>query len=179
VNFDFVHEFSATPALYWELFFDADYNTDMFKRLRMKEYKVLEFRKEGDGETLYRTQRLIPERQVPGPVRKAIGGEFGYVEKNVYHRSKSAMDVVITPTIMSERFDLKGVYGIEAVGADRVRRYFRGTMKVSFPLLGGQIEKFVHNDMRDSYDSAAAVTKEWLEKWKQEGKTTGHPPVVG
>ena len=41
-------------------------------------------------------------------------------------------------------------------------------MKVSIPLIGGKVEKYMMEQMRDSYDAAAKCTRRWIEDFKRK-----------
>ena len=41
MQFSFVHEFDIDPTGFWQMFFDENYERDLFKRLKMRSYTVL------------------------------------------------------------------------------------------------------------------------------------------
>ena len=76
------------------------------------------------------------------------------------------MNVQIEPAVMRDRFQLAGVFAVTPLGPGRCRREFSGELKVSIPLLGGKIEKFMVDQIRDGYDQAARITRDYLAKQK-------------
>jgi hypothetical protein len=72
--------------------------------------------------------------------------------------------------MLSDRFDMKGDYTVSPLdGGKRCRRDFKGNVKVSIPLIGGRIETYMIDEMKRNYDLAAATTRRWIEKAKQNG----------
>jgi hypothetical protein len=67
--------------------------------------------------------------------------------------------------MFKDKFNMSGDYIVTPLG-DRCRREFKGEVKVSVPLLGGKIEKFMMEQLRDAYEVAARVTRQWIAKQK-------------
>jgi hypothetical protein len=170
MHFRFEHEFDIDPKTYWEIFFDEEYNKELYKRLRMSERQVLE--QKDDGKTIRRSIRLTPADDVPAMFKSVIK-DTGYTEHDVYYRDRSSMDVTIEPAMMKNKFDFKATYSVAPVGPgnDRCRRVFEGDCKVSVMVIGGQIEKYIVENVRSSYDTATAVTREWIAKRKAQPTT--------
>lgn len=76
------------------------------------------------------------------------------------------MEVMIEPTAQRERIDFKGVFAVTPLGDKRCKRTFEGTVKISIPFLGGRIEKYMMEQVRDGYDTAAKVTSSSSKKQK-------------
>lgn len=163
MHFRFEHEFDIDPKTYWNIFFDDAYNVDLYKRLRMNDRKVLE--QKDDGKVLRRVVKLTPADEVPAMFRSVIK-DTGYTEHDTFYRDRSAMDVVIEPSMLKNKFDFRAIYSVIPVGDARCRRIFEGDCKVSVMVIGGQIEKFIVDNVRASYDTAATVTREWIAKRK-------------
>jgi hypothetical protein len=162
MKFTIAHEFDCNAATYWEIFFDLDYQKDMYAELGIRERTVLMF--EEDDKEIRRKIKIMPERDLPGALKSVLRGDLGYIEHNVYHKGRDVMDVRIEPTLMKERFKMDAVFRVVTLGPKRVRREFTGSIDVSVPLLGGQIEKLVMADVRKSYDQAAVTTARWITK---------------
>lgn len=166
MHFRFEHDFDIDAKDYWELFFSEPYNVDLYKRLGMRERVIVENKDE--GATLRRVVRLTPNDEVPAAF-KAFIHDTSYTEHDLYRKDRSLMEVSIEPAMMKNKFELKAVYGVSQAGAGRARRTFEGDIKVSVMIIGGQIEKYMVEKMRASYEVAAAVTREWIPKWKAVG----------
>ncbi len=164
MNFSFVHEFDTDVASYWKLFLSDPFNEDLFRELKIRERKVLKF--EDNGKTLYRTQKMEPTTPLPGFLQSMIK-DMGYTEIDKLDWASNIMRIIIEPASMKDRFKMEGDYVVTPLGDKRCRREFKGEVKVSMPLIGGKVEKFMMEQLRDAYDTAARVTRKWIA----EGKT--------
>jgi hypothetical protein len=162
MKFNITHTFECTPETFWEVFFSEEYQKDMYSGLGIKERTILKC--EEDDQQIRRQIKIMPERDLPGALKRVIKGDLGYIEHNVFYKGKNSMDVRIEPTLMAERFAMSGVFRVVPLGEKRVRRDFTGTIEVSVPLLGGQIEKLVMADVQKSYEQAAQITNRWVAK---------------
>lgn len=161
MNFTFSHDFDIDPEGFWKMFFSESYETELFRRLKMRTFNVLERREEGSS--LWRKVKLEPDGDVPSWASSVVR-DTGYTEHDHLHRDRSVMDVTIEPAMMKERFHMSGIFKVTPLGPGRCRREFSGELRISVPLLGGKIEKFMVDKMREGYDTAAAFTREWLQR---------------
>jgi hypothetical protein len=167
MNFSFVHEFDCDVKTYWKIFLSPDFNKDMFAELKMKDYKVIQ--QTDDGKMFHREQSLEPTTPIPGFLQSIIKST-GYTEVDDLDWSTNVMKVKIITAMFKDKFDMHGDYSVQPLGdGKRVRREFRGEVKVSIALIGGKIEKYMMEQMRDSYEIAARVTRKWIEKEKAGG----------
>jgi hypothetical protein len=160
MKFTIAHEFDCDAKTYWEIFFDLDYQKEMYSGLNIKERTVLLF--EEDDREIRRKIKVVPQRDLPGALKSLLKGDLGYIEHNVYHKGKDVMDVRIEPTLMADRFKMSAEFRVVTLGPKRCRREFVGEIKVGVPLLGGKIEDLVMSDVRKSYDQAAVTTARWV-----------------
>jgi hypothetical protein len=161
-HFKYVHDFDCDIPAFWKVFFNEDYNVEMYKRIKVKERKMLE-RKEDDASVSFAV-KIMPERDLPGVVKKIVGGDLGYTERSSLNKATNRMEVNIEPSLMKDRTTIKGVYWIEQIGPGKVRRTFEGDIEVDLPLVGRKVEATVLEDVKRSYDIAAEVHREWLRK---------------
>ena len=162
MKFTIAHEFDCDAPTFWKIFFDPAYQEDMYAGLRIKERTVLMY--EEDEREIRRRIKIVPERDLPAALKSVVQGDLGYIEHNVYHKGQNVMDVQIEPTLMKDRFFMQGAFRVVPLGPSRIRREFVGTIEVKVPFLGGTIEKLVMDDVRKSYDQAAATTARWIAK---------------
>jgi len=166
MNFNFAHDFDIDVANYWKIFLSPEFNKDMFGELKMKEYKVL--KQEDDGKKFHREQLAEPSTPVPGFLQSIVKST-GYTEIDDLDWATNTMDINIETQMFKDRFKMSGKYIVTPLdGGKRCRREFKGEVKVSVPLLGGKIEKFMMEQLRDSYDVAARVTRRWIEDFKKK-----------
>ena len=164
MNFSFVHEFDIDPANYWKIFLAPDFNKEMFTELKMKEWKVL--KQEDDGKHFHREQQCEPSTPVPSFLQSVVKST-GYTEIDDLDWATNTMHIKIETAMFKDRFRMEGDYIVTAIdGGKRCKREFKGEVKVSMPLIGGRVEKFMMEQLRDSYDLAARVTRRWIEKQK-------------
>jgi hypothetical protein len=165
MNFNFSHEFDVDVPTYWKIFLSPEFNQDMFLNdLRMREYKVVEHT--DDGKKMHRVQTLEPTTPIPGFLQSIIK-QTGYTEIDDLDYATNVMRVKIETQMFRDKFSMWGDYVVTPIdGGKRCRREFKGEVKVSVPLVGGKIEKYMMEQLRDSYDLAARCTRRWIEKYK-------------
>ena len=163
MNFSFVHEFDTDVKSYWSLFLSPEFTEALMSALRMKNYKLLS--KTDDGTTLRRSQSMEPTVALPSMFAKVVPN-LGYTEHDTLNWATNTMKVVIEPASMKDKFQTSADYIVTPIGDKRCRREFRGDTKVSIPLLGGKMERFTVEQMKEAYDVAARVTREWIQKAK-------------
>jgi hypothetical protein len=168
MNFSFVHEFDIDPQGFWDLFFSEPYEEDLYKRLRMRSRTVLE--RKDEGNILKRTQRMEPPMNIPSWASSVVK-ETGYTEYDVLDKKASRMEVRIEPAMMKDRFHITSWFQVTPAGPGRCRREYAGEIKISVPLLGGKLEKLMVDQLREAYDTAAQVTREWVAKKKAQPTT--------
>lgn len=165
MNFNFAHDFDIDVANYWKIFLSPEFSKEMFADLKMKKYEVV--KREDDGKRFHRVQVLEPSTPIPGFLQSIVKST-GYTEIDNLDWATNVMDVVIETQMFKDRFSMGGKYAVTPLdGGKRCRREFKGEVKVSIPLVGGRIEKYMMEQLRDSYELAAATTRRWITKQKQ------------
>jgi Protein of unknown function (DUF2505) len=160
-RFSIVHEFDCDATTYWEIFWDEAFNADQYPKLGCGRKLLL---KEDKGETLIRDQEVSPEREVPAILRKFMAGALRYHEHGVFKKPLGPLDVTIKTPALGERFEMRAQYVVTDIAPGRCRRDFRGECTVKVPLVGGAAEKAILSNMRETYDNAAKVHREWIAK---------------
>jgi hypothetical protein len=166
MNFSFVHEFDIDVDNYWKIFLSRPFVDEMYRDLRMKSHQIV--KQEDDGKIFHRVVEIVPTTPVPGFMQSIVKAT-DYTEIDRLDWSTSVMEVIIQTAMFKDRFDMKGLYTVSPLdGGKRCRREFRGAVKVSIPLIGGRIEKYMMEQLRDSYEIASQTTRRWVDKWKRE-----------
>lgn len=163
VKFDDV--FECNEETYWsKIFFDEAYNTALFKeRLKFPVWKAT-VTKDDDG-TLERTVEVAPPvGDVPGPVKKVLGDNFGYKEHGRFDKKKKRYHVRIESHAATDRTHVNGEIWLEPVGEKKVRRVAQFKVEVKIMLVGGMIEDRIANDMKRDFTRGAEFTNEWIRK---------------
>jgi hypothetical protein len=163
MNFSIVHEFDTDVKSYWDLFLSPPFTEALMGALVMKNYRLI--KREDDGTTFRRSQSMEPTVALPSMFASLVPN-MGYTEHDTLVWSTNTMRIVIEPASMKDKFQTSGDYVVSPIGDKRCRREFRGEVKMSVPLLGGKMEKFTIEKMKESYEVAARVTREWIQKAK-------------
>lgn len=171
MNYTIADDFDATPARYWEMFFDEAYNEALFRHLRIGR-QVLEFSREGEGDALVirRKQILTPQREAPAIFQKLIKGAITYTEQNVFKARENRMTAETIPGFGADKLTTRGVYRLEALGPNKVRRYWEGECTCRVPLLGSKVEKAIVDEVKASYRDTTEFTRKWLAEHSSTGR---------
>ncbi len=161
-HFAISHDFTGDIDTYWKVFFDEEFKTEQYRRINVKERTVLD-RKE-DEKTISFSERVVPARDLPGFMKKILGGDLGYTEISIYTKGANKIDVRIEPTLLRERTKMRALFTVVTTAPGKLRRTFEGDIDVDLALVGGKVERTVIDDIKRSYDIAAQVTQEWLTK---------------
>lgn len=158
----YAHSFDCDAERYWRTFFSDEYNRALDEKMRMQRTVVERSEDESGIKRLLRFDLQV--RELPALVKKITGDHIGYEERSVWRRAQSAMDLEIHPSIPALRgkFDMTGTFRIVPDGPGTVRREIRANVTVRVPLLGGQLERLVAEELRKSYEASAAFTRSWL-----------------
>ncbi|MEZ4385665.1 MAG: DUF2505 domain-containing protein [Nannocystaceae bacterium] len=158
-------DFETTPERYWQVFFDDAYNDALFEHLRIGR-QVLECSREGEGDALVirRKQILTPEREAPKMLQALVKGAIRYTERNLFTARDDRMTVETIPGFGADKLTTRGVYRLEVLSADKVRRIFDGECTCRVPLLGGKVEKAIVDEVRASYRDTTDFTRRWLRE---------------
>jgi hypothetical protein len=167
MQFNFAHDFDIDVANYWKIFLSPEFNHDMFmNELKMKHYEVKE--KTDDGKHMHRVQDVEPSVPIPGFMQSLVKSA-GYREIDELDYATNTMRVTIETQMFKDRFSMAGNYQVTPLdGGKRCRREFKGEVKVSIMLIGGKVEKYMMEQLRDSYDAAAKCTRRWIEEFKKK-----------
>ena len=133
--------FDCSAERYWEIFFSKEYSAGLWPALDIK-HELLVFERKGEGPELriHREQRLVPQREVPGFIKKLVSGAITYVEKNDFVAADNAMRTVTIPGFAADRITTTGTYRLEPLGASRCKRIWEGGCECRIPLVGGKVE---------------------------------------
>jgi hypothetical protein len=167
MNFHFSHDFDIDVANYWKIFLSEEFSKEMFADLKMKKYEVS--KREDDGKRFVRVQTLEPTTPIPSFLTSLIKST-AYTEYDDLDWATNTMKVDIKTAMFQDKFKMGGNYTVTPLdGGKRCRREFKGEVKVSIALIGGRIEKYMLEQMRDSYETAAATTRRWIAKANAAG----------
>ena len=100
-TFTMRHDLDCDCEKFWKLFFEKDFNEQLFKALEFPEWKLLDT-KETDTE-IVRTVKATPKMEAPAAVAKLLGSSFGYDEVGTFNKASKTLKFIIKPNVMTDR----------------------------------------------------------------------------
>jgi hypothetical protein len=157
------HVFNTDAETFWsKVFFDEEYNRRLYlDALGFRGFELLELTKNPDG-SVDRRVRTTPKEEVPGILKKYIGGEFSYMEQGHFDPVKKLWKYKIEPSQMAEKVHIAGEYWVEPRGEKQIERVCTVDLEVKVPFIGGGIEAFIGDQTKRSYELAHAFTNKFL-----------------
>ena len=153
----------AADQFYEKVYFDEAFNAKLYADLGFRERRVLKL--EDRGDVVYREILQVPERDLPGPVKKVMGGEqLAYTEKGTWHKKTGRVEIEIVSSVKPDKSKSKGIFSIEPDGPSACKRVFDFEVKVDIFAIGGMIEKVIMDDVVKGYDRSAEFTNRWLRE---------------
>jgi Protein of unknown function (DUF2505) len=162
-DFTVKNEFATDEDTFWEkCFFDEEYNRRLYaEMLKFPGWKILEQKTEGNK--IYRKVNIDPPvTGMPGPVKKALGDKFSYVEDGTYDRTTHRYTFKITPSTMADKTKTAGELWTEKLGDKKIVRYAKVHVEVKVFMIGGMVEDKLLGDLKSSYEQASAFTQKYL-----------------
>lgn len=158
------HVFGVSPEVFFgKIFLDRAFNETLYlERLAMKAFAVE--RLEVEGDLVHRRVRVTPRQDAPGFVKKVIKGELSYVEAGTLDRTTGVYRFQTTTSVAADRIHIEGRLTVSPKGEGRCERNLVLDVEVRVPLVGGQLERFVAGQLRESFDKGARYTEAWIEQ---------------
>ena len=157
--FHIEHELFASADRVWALVVSDEFNADLYRRVNVDRELVSEREEAG---VVRRVVRSTSRRQLPGFVKKLIGGDLGFLEQIEWRRGETRLALAVEPSLMARRTRFASTVAVEPLAADRSRRVFAGSIAVDLPLVGRRIEEGAVRDMRRIHDLAVQMMRERL-----------------
>jgi Protein of unknown function (DUF2505) len=158
------HVIQCTDDRFWTVFFDLEYNKELFLReLRFESWKLVSL--EDKGDRIERVVDVVPKvGDLPGPLKKLAEGGAGYRERDVFDKKAKRMSLNVEPSVLSGKLTISGTMRTEPVGDDQCRRIYDTSVVAKVFGIGGMIESRILQDVKASYDKAAAFTNRWVKE---------------
>jgi hypothetical protein len=157
------HEIDVSEETFWKLFFDNDFNETLFlKELHFPKWKLLEH-KETDDQILRKVEG-VPKMDAPGPVAKALGSSFGYLEDGTFDKKTKTFRFKMKTTTMTEKLRNEGTVRVEPMGDKKVRRVVEIVAEAKVFGIGGLIESSLEKSFRNGWGKSA----EFIAKWAKD-----------
>jgi len=163
-KFTVTHEITCNADKFWQVFFDKDFNTKLYKEsLGFPEFTIVDQR-ETDSE-LVRKVNGTPKMDVPAPVAKVLGSNFRYTEEGKFNKATKIWQWKMIPAGMGDKLRNEGTLRIEPIGDSKVRRVAEIVIeaKVSF-VVNSLIESSAEKQLREGWDKSAVFMNNWLKQ---------------
>jgi hypothetical protein len=159
-----VHDIAASEDVFWKVFFDKEFNEELFLRtLGFDAWKIVSI-----DETADRIERVVDAvpkiGDLPGPLKKLVENGVGYRERGTFVRADRRMKVTVEPSVMPDKLSISGVIHTERTGDQSCRRVYDAVVVAKVFGIGGLIEGRILQDIKASYDKAAVMTNRWVKE---------------
>ncbi len=156
------HKFQINVERFIKLYFDNAYNDLLDKELGIRKRELL--KEQNDQEIMMREYRVFPEREIPAPLRKLIPkNKLSYIERREFTKGGRILNFFITPGILKGKIQCQGKCILRPSGKNSVLREIKGKLIVSIPIVGRGLERIIANDILESLERAAALTRQYYE----------------
>lgn len=160
-KFTVTHEINCDEETFWKLFFDKDFNEQLFKKeLGFPEFSVIEQR-DNDRET-FRKVSGQPKLDVPGPIAKLLGSGFRYTEDGKLDKASKVWRWKMTPSTMADKLRNEGSMRIEKIGDNKVRRIAEIEVEAKIFGIGGLMESTTQKELTAGWNASAVFMNKWL-----------------
>jgi hypothetical protein len=148
------HEIHCAPARLWELYFDDDFNIEMYERgLGFPSCKILERR--DDGNRLHRRMALVPKLELPAAVAKIVGDKVGFEEIGDWVRSEGLFRWHLLLAAFGEKVRVQGTMQVVEHGASHCRRVVEFEVEAKMFAVGKLIEGTAADNTISGWNNSA------------------------
>jgi hypothetical protein len=146
---------------YERLYFDEELNIALCKGVNLGR-DVQE--RDVTDEYIKRVIKVSPDRKIPAPVAKIIGGKrLEYTEYLNYTWGTLKGEWKTISSIMSDKIDTRGTFSFIET-PQGVRRLVDGHVKVKVFGVGKIVEALVVADVKKGFEDAASFTQKWIDE---------------
>jgi len=158
-----VHVHECSEDTFWHVFFDHDYNQQLFgQALGFPHFEQLEFQ-----ETETEIRRVVSATpsvgELPRALKKLVGDGITYTERGVFDKRTKRFSIDVISSKLPDRITVRGTIYTEPVSAARSRRVFDGTVEARIFGVGGLLEKRLIADLEARYADSARFTNQYVE----------------
>jgi Protein of unknown function (DUF2505) len=159
MKLDVRHAYDCTPERFWQMYWDDGFDA-MLRSSSGVTRELIAERTEGD--VVIRRLRFVPDRELPGAVASILGSKkLVYEQENRWDRARSTLHWQVLPSFLPGKLSAAGQFVVQATPSG-CEQLITGEIKVSVPLMGGQIERAIVGEIEGSYLKTAAAGREWL-----------------
>lgn len=148
------HRIEVSASRVIELSLDPSF----MKRLNIEAMHVQQYeslsRDVGPGSITLKN-RITPQDNMPGFIKKLVGGGFSYEETVTHQTGSDSVSAVMVPSVMRDKLKMGYTMQVIPVGENACRRIMDWDIEVRVFGLGGQIEKFAAAEVERGLESSA------------------------
>jgi hypothetical protein len=157
------HEINCPPERMWELFFDDDFNLEMYERgLEFPKCEIAE--KRDDGKVLYRRMVMVPKLDVPKALKKVIGDRTGFEESGEWVRSAGEWRWKIKLAAFGDKVRVEGVMRLEPHGDGHCKRITNFEVEAKIFGIGKLVEKTSADNVIGGWGNSAKWINGYLAR---------------
>lgn len=160
-TFTMRHDLDCDCDTFWRLFFEKDFNEQLFKALEFPEWKLIDT-KETDKEII-RNVKAIPKMDAPAAVAKLLGSKFGYDEEGRFDKATKTHKFIIRPNVMTEKLRNEGTVKCEPRGEGKSTRIVEIIAEAKVFGLSGMIESSFEKSFRTGWQQSADFINKWVK----------------
>ena len=160
-TFTMRHDLDCDCDTFWKLFWELDFNEQLFKALEYPAWKLVDT-KETDKEII-RTVKATPKMEAPGPVAKLLGSSFGYDEEGRFDKATKTHKFIITPNVLAGKLRNEGTVKCEPRGEGKSTRIVEIIAEAKVFGLGGMIESSFEKSFRTGWQKSADFINKWVK----------------
>lgn len=149
------HRIELPASRVIELTFDVDF----MRRLNVESMKVQKYEnlaRDVSGPSWTMKNRVMPQDNMPGFIKKIVGGGFYYEETVTHQQGSDTVRSTMTPNVMGDKLRMGYTMRVRPAGDNACIRVMEWEVEVKIMLVGGQIEKFASGEIERGTDSSAA-----------------------
>lgn len=156
------HVINCTPERFWEIFFDKEFNHWLYlDGMHFTKYETV---RQSAGPDIERVVRGEPKVDLPRPVRKILGDNFGYEETGNFDAATKMWRWKMRPGTMADKMRMEGTVRIEDAGSGKCRRIAEITIEAKIFGIGKMIEKTTEKEMTTGWNDSASLMNSWISE---------------
>ncbi|NJN64882.1 MAG: DUF2505 family protein [Acidobacteria bacterium] len=155
------HEFRCAPEVFWQVFWDPEYDRLLDEAAGTTRTVVREWEEGGKRRWI---SRFEADAAKSDPQARLLGGDLlDYEQENSFDERAGVLEWRVIPHlgIAKAALEARGVLYVTPAAAG-CARIVEGEIKVSIPLVGARLEAAIHGHVLQSYERSAATIAELI-----------------
>lgn len=162
MRFSREHRIEVSKSRFFELMFQTEFMRRLnVEAMKVQSYESLERKVEAPRWSM--KNRITPQDNMPGFIKKLIGGGFYYEEIVTHDVGSDTASGNMTPNVMKDKLRMGYTIRLVDAGENAVRRIMEWEVEVKVFGLGGQIEKFAAGEIERGMDSSATFMNQYAK----------------